>query len=159
MEDDIKGLLLFLLALFSTLGPCGFSPSYPGTLGAFLAAISSIFFPLNSLLVLALFILISIVSGDAAEELFNRKDPPQVVIDEFVGMYISTMFLKPDPFYIIFLFLTFRVFDIIKPFPVNLCENVKGGFGILLDDLVAGLMARASLELLVYLIKILKICT
>ena len=91
--------------------------------------------------------------GGLAETLFGRKDPPQVVSDEVAGMLLTVLLLPPlDPRWQATAvgagFLLFRLFDIVKPPPLRSLERLPGGWGILLDDLAAGLMANAALQLL-----------
>lgn len=73
------------------------------------------------------------------------SDPVVIVWDEFVGIWIALALTPLDPFWIATGFLFFRIFDIFKPWPISWCDRrVGGGFGIMLDDLVAGLAALAA---------------
>jgi phosphatidylglycerophosphatase A len=75
-----------------------------------------------------------------------EKDPGWIVLDEIVGYLVATAWVEPSWAAYGAAFLLFRLFDILKPFPVGwLDRNVDGGWGILLDDVAAGLMARAAL--------------
>ena len=78
-------------------------------------------------------------------------DHSGIVWDEFVGFWI-TMFLIPVTWYWILLgFVLFRLFDILKPWPISWCDkHVHGGFGIMLDDVLAGVLAWASLYAIVH---------
>ncbi|MBL8765118.1 MAG: phosphatidylglycerophosphatase A [Phycisphaerae bacterium] len=95
-----------------------------------------------------------VVLGDAAEARFGRKDPGQVVADETCGMCIPLLGLdervlhQPLPALgsIGFAFLAFRFLDIVKPWPARGLQSVPGGWGILLDDLVAGLYAAVAMQ-------------
>ncbi|MBI4569028.1 MAG: phosphatidylglycerophosphatase A [Planctomycetes bacterium] len=82
------------------------------------------------------------------EGYFGRKDPREVVIDEFAG-YFCTLALVPllpvTPISIVAAFVLFRAFDIVKPPPVRACERIGGPSGILWDDLMAGAMAHAAM--------------
>ncbi len=103
-----------------------------------------------------LIFLIGIPCADAAEKFFGKKDPGIIVIDEVAGQMITFLFLYPDftrRSILIFItgFLLFRIFDILKPFPVNLADRLNGGFGIMLDDIVAGLYSLGFLHLLIRL--------
>jgi phosphatidylglycerophosphatase A len=85
------------------------------------------------------------VAGEA-EKIIGRKDPAPIVIDEIVGILVTYCML---PIHILPLFLgfvLFRLFDIVKPVP--LLERLPGGWGILLDDLLAGLLAQGGVRLL-----------
>lgn len=96
-------------------------------------------------------------------DLMNVHDDPHIVFDEWVGMWISllplfllgsnlnrsALFTSVGGFIIIFAFALFRFFDIIKPFPIKWVDkNVNGGFGILIDDVLAGLMSALTLMII-----------
>jgi phosphatidylglycerophosphatase A len=75
-------------------------------------------------------------------------DASQIVIDEFMGMQISLFMMKPSISLAIAGFLLFRLFDIVKPFPVGRSQKIKGGLGVVVDDLLAGLYAYAALYII-----------
>ena len=80
-------------------------------------------------------------------------DHPGIVWDEFVGYWITLWALPPTWTWIIAGFVVFRVFDIAKPWPISLLDRkVGGGFGIMIDDIVAGILACGVLHLARYLI-------
>ena len=82
----------------------------------------------------------------------QREDPREVVWDEFAGMWVTMLHLPPEPAYIALGFVLFRILDIAKPPP--LCwidELVPGGFGVMSDDLIAGLMANLAMFGLLWL--------
>jgi len=89
-------------------------------------------------------------AAGVCETVFGRRDPPQVVIDEVVG-FLTAMAGVPSTWqWLLFAFLLFRAFDILKPWPASLIDRrVGGGLGVLLDDVVAGLYARSLLEIAV----------
>jgi phosphatidylglycerophosphatase A len=101
-----------------------------------------------------------VVQGDAAEARFGEKDPTNVVADETAGQCLPLLFLptqtmvEPDRivFTLLFAFVAFRVFDIVKPWPARQLQAVPGGWGILLDDLFAGLYAAIALQVTARLI-------
>ncbi|MFN7181343.1 MAG: phosphatidylglycerophosphatase A [Planctomycetota bacterium] len=70
----------------------------------------------------------------------NVSDPQEVVIDEILGYFISYLFVIPTLKSLFIGFLIFRIFDLIKPFPINLCEKLPRGHGVMLDDVMAGLI-------------------
>ncbi len=86
-----------------------------------------------------------------AESHFGRKDPGEVVIDETAGYLVATLALPFSWVHLLGSFLLFRIMDIIKPFPARRLEALPGAWGIMLDDLVAGLYANLALRLLLYL--------
>ena len=88
---------------------------------------------------------LSIVVSSKPNEVFHREDPSQIIIDECAGQLI-TFFLIPLTLNNLLLgFLLFRFFDIIKPFPIYKMEELEGGIGITMDDVVAGVFANVSL--------------
>lgn len=101
------------------------------------------------LAVVVVFSLACAAFGDRAEARFWRKDPWQVVADETAGQSIALMLLPAaalatpamTAFTLIYCFLAFRLFDIIKPFPAYRLQLLPGGWGILVDDLLAGVYA------------------
>jgi len=74
-----------------------------------------------------------------SRKLLLRDDPPEVVIDEAAGFVLAVFLLPPSWVYISAGFVLFRIFDILKPFPLRRVERLKGGLGIVLDDLLAGI--------------------
>jgi len=97
---------------------------------------------------------VGVWSAGNAEKVFGCVDPRQVVIDEVAGQ-ILTFVATPRVSWIGLIagFLLFRGFDIIKPFPARQAERIPGGWGIMLDDLVAGLYSLIALLVLGRLIK------
>ncbi len=97
-----------------------------------------------------------VVQGDQAEARFGEKDPGQAVADETAGQCFSLMALPAvavQPGWhaaltLLGAFLAFRVLDIIKPWPANGLQRVPGGWGILLDDVIAGLYAMLAVQLM-----------
>jgi phosphatidylglycerophosphatase A len=72
----------------------------------------------------------------------TKSDSSEIVIDEFAGMFVACMFINHDFISLVFAFLFFRFFDIVKPWPISWVDkNIKNGPGILIDDLLAGLFA------------------
>lgn len=84
------------------------------------------------------------------EEIFAEKDPPRIVIDEVAGFLLAN-FLSPAGFYpTAAAFLLFRFFDIMKVSPGGRAQQIQGGVGVILDDLVAGLYTFLILRLLIF---------
>jgi phosphatidylglycerophosphatase A len=77
----------------------------------------------------------------------GRKDPGVVVVDEIVGMWVSLLFLPLTPFTALSAFLLFRGMDIVKPYPARQLERLPGGWGIMADDVMAGIYANLLLRL------------
>lgn len=91
------------------------------------------------------------ICGHAARSM-KLDDPGCVVWDEMVGLWLTLFALPLDPVSIVGGFLLFRLFDIVKPWPISWCDrNIKGGAGIMVDDLVAGLLAALVLRAILWL--------
>ncbi len=135
----------------------GFLPLFPGTWGSALALLPyyfarSLTLP-SYLLMLFLLFIIGFFSAGAAEKMLNRADAGPIVIDEITGMLITLMFAPAHPLYWLLGFFLFRLFDILKPFPVSWFDNhVHGGIGIMMDDVMAGLYAMGCLYLIHFLV-------
>ena len=121
----------------------GYLPIAPGTWGSLVAL------PIHFMLIrlspqyyyisLALIFLIAVATAGSAEKILDRKDPGAVVIDEIIGMLITLIGAPTTPLAWGSAFLLFRLFDIWKPFPASWADrHLNGGFGIVLDDVIAG---------------------
>lgn len=133
----------------------GFSPIAPGTVGSFLALIIVyLISPLSQvLLVIVLFIFfwIGVFTSEKVEN-EHGEDPSIVVIDEIVGMGISLLFLPKDLRLFFIAFVLFRFFDIWKPFPIHRSQNIHGGLGIMLDDVIAGIYALIVVHIVCWIL-------
>ncbi|GAB6281740.1 MAG: phosphatidylglycerophosphatase A [Ignavibacterium sp.] len=83
-------------------------------------------------------IIISIPIGNRFEREYG-KDPSFFTLDEFIGTWISYLFLPKNFLLIIITFLLWRILDILKPFPARKLENLNGGLGIVIDDIISGI--------------------
>ncbi|NVK41838.1 MAG: phosphatidylglycerophosphatase A [Oceanospirillaceae bacterium] len=132
----------------------GLAPKAPGTFGT-LAAVPLYLLlaplPLTGyLLVLVLATLLGIWLCDRTAKDLGVHDHPGIVWDEFVGFWITMLAVPPTWYWILTGFALFRLFDIWKPWPIRVADRgVGGGFGIMLDDILAGLYALLALQLLV----------
>lgn len=135
----------------------GLAPIAPGTFGTLAGVpICLLCLPLpwffRLLVVLALMALAVYVSG-RAEEIYSKKDDQRIVIDEIIGFQVTMLPVTITILHLCAGFVLFRVFDILKPFPLNNLQRLPGGWGVVLDDVGAGIYAGALMLLLVYLIK------
>lgn len=107
--------------------------------------------------VIAISIVVGISVGNKFEAIYG-KDPAECTIDEFAGMWISLLFLPKNIFISLIAFIVWRAMDIIKPFPGKKIENLKGGVGIMLDDVISGFYSLIILHLILIIFgeKILK---
>ena len=133
------------LRLYATVGPLGRLPGAPGTAGSLLGLL--LFLSLQSLprafhaLLLTGVFCLGVRAASAAAQEARESDPPSVIIDEVVGAWLACLFLPVHIASLSAAFLLFRFFDILKPFPIRRLEALPGGWGIMLDDLVAAVYA------------------
>jgi len=126
-------------SVVSTCFGLGCLTSMPGTLASFVAFLIYIIYPVNLWIIAGVFLL-GVFAADRYIKERGNLDPGEVVIDEVVGSWIAFFGFSPGAaFAALFLF---RVFDILKPFPVNAAEKLPGGVGVMADDVVAGLYAN-----------------
>jgi len=141
--------------LVATVGPCGFAPVGPGTVGSVAGLL--LFWAVRSsgggwleLLVLVGVIGAGVIGANVAEAHYQRHDPSLVVIDEVAGMLVTLFGVPVGPGGVFLGFLLFRAFDIAKPFPVRQVERFAAGWGVMADDLMAGLYAQGVLRLVLW---------
>jgi phosphatidylglycerophosphatase A len=134
----------------ATGGYCGYIRFVPATIGSFVGLM--LYLPMATspvlvqLTIVGGFLGLGIWASGHAEKLLKTKDARPIVIDEIVGMWISVLFLPHLISYLLAAFILFRLFDVIKPFPAKKAEHLKGGWGIMLDDVIAGLYTNALLH-------------
>ncbi|MBA3582050.1 MAG: phosphatidylglycerophosphatase A [Gammaproteobacteria bacterium] len=133
----------------------GLSPKAPGTIGTLIAIPiwwALIQFSFTFYLIASIFIaIVGIYICQRAAEQLGVHDHGGIVWDEISGFLLTMLFLPPTWQAVVAGFLAFRLFDIVKPWPISWCDrNVKGGFGIMLDDWLAGLLAGFLIFLLQY---------
>jgi phosphatidylglycerophosphatase A len=138
----------------ATAGFVGRFPIAPGTAGSVAglfvyALIRFVDGPALEAAMLIVTLVVGIWSAQVAERLLGGKDPGPVVIDEVLGMLITFAFLHVNVLGAVVGFLLFRVFDVVKPPPAASLEHLPGGFGVMLDDAMAGLYAHATMRILV----------
>ena len=131
----------------------GYIPIASGTFGSF-AALLIYFIPgfeklFIILPVTLIFLLYGIYVGSKFETVYG-KDPAECTIDEMVGMWISLILLPKTSFIVAITFIIWRVLDIIKPYPARSFERFKGGFGIMIDDVVSSIYTLIIMHLIVY---------
>lgn len=141
--------------LVATWFGCGFSPLAPGTVGT-LGALP-LYFALRGfgpLAVLAAAALLAIVGTWAAGVVASEArsaDPQIVVVDEVVGVLAALAASPPRSDAVALTVILFRIFDVTKPFPARAAERLPGGWGIVVDDVVAGAWAGATVLVLRHL--------
>ena len=145
--------------IFVTLFYIGYSKIFPGTLGSLVSFIFLYYFNyyFNKIYLYLFFIIIFFLSLyliNIYQNKNKKKDPSEIIIDEFLGVFLIFFFLD---YYknlniiniLILGFIFFRFFDIVKPFPINLIDkNIKNSFGVIMDDIIAGIYSVLSLVLI-----------
>ncbi|MBP1617439.1 MAG: pgpA [Bacteroidetes bacterium] len=143
----------------------GFSPIAPGTAGALLATLAwlgaffaGLSFPLLFLSTATAIVLFTLLGVKAANTLEPEwgEDPSRIVVDEMVGVWIPLLAINSDKhvvLYALVAFVLFRFFDILKPLGIRKMESVKGGWGVMLDDILAGVYSFIILKGIIWLIK------
>ncbi len=157
-----NGLKDFILTAFYA----GRSPVAPGTMGTAVAMVLYILenYTLGPVLgdkiiyvnlaIVILLVYPSIRLCDFGEVYYNKKDPQNIVLDEVMGYWTSVLFVPFSLTAAFIAFILFRIFDIIKPFPADNLQSLKGGTGIMIDDYIAGIYACIILNIIVYAARI-----
>lgn len=155
-RDDLKGLRLNNPIHLAAVGfGSGLASKAPGTFGT-LAAIPIYF--LLSFLTIETYIIVLIISSllgfwfcHVTSRDMGVHDHKAIVWDEFVGYWITMVTVPFTIKWAIIGFVLFRFFDILKPYPISVLDKkVSGGFGIMIDDIVAGIFAAILLQCLIY---------
>jgi phosphatidylglycerophosphatase A len=129
----------------------GFSPIAPGTVGTLVGILIYLLLPYQHPSLYFSLVLLSIGAAiwlaQAGEIIFGAPDSRRIVIDEIVGFLVA-MFLLPSSWgYIVAAFFIYRAFDVIKPPPIERLEALPGGFGVVLDDVLAGVYTNLVLQM------------
>lgn len=142
--------------IFCTSFGLGYVTKFPGTLASltilpFIWALKSIVNFQTLLFIFILFCLFSFFICSLALKNIEEKDPSYIVIDEYVGQFLSLLFCEETILNYFFGFIFFRIFDILKPFPINFFDKLNNSFGVIMDDIFAGIF---SATLLYFVIKL-----
>ena len=137
--------------LVATAGYVGLAPVAPGTWGSAVGVCLLVLVrltggPVAETLLLAAVIACGVWSATLTERRYGRPDPGAIVIDEIAGMLIALFWIPVTWVGLLVGFLAFRVFDIVKPFPARAAEGLPAGWGVMADDVVAGLYAHATVR-------------
>jgi phosphatidylglycerophosphatase A len=135
----------------------GAAPVAPGTFGTLAAVVLYLLLPEMSNLAYLIFLLAGFavgvwLCGKTASDI-GVHDHGGIVWDEFTGFWLTMFLAPPGLIWLVLGFVLFRLFDIIKPWPIRWFDkHVHGGFGIMIDDVLAGLMALVCLQLIAALV-------
>lgn len=129
----------------------GYIPPCPGTYGALQGILlytlfMNFHFLFHGLLLLCITFL-GVVSSGRISDLKGEKDPDEVIVDEIAGAYLAVLG-KTTLLELTLVFIVFRIIDIAKPFPMRKIEALRGGWGIMFDDLFAGIITNLVVTLL-----------
>ena len=142
----------FLSKIIATFFTVGYFPIAPGTLTSLIVVLLYKFYlyklswPLYLLLLFLLFLVGTFTSTKCSLEM-NKQDPRKIVIDEAFGQLLVLFQMKQEWFPLLSCFLLFRIFDIIKPYPIRKVETLPEGWGIMMDDLIAAVYAGIIINL------------
>jgi len=150
--------------LTATALGAGYSPFAPGTMGAIVGCLALWLFekynlisttstPLLFIGLIVVTTILGIIATDKLEADWG-KDPSKVVLDEVVGIWITMMFVPLSFLNVLIGFGLFRFFDIAKPLGIRKLESLKGGIGVMADDILAGIYANIVLQIIIYIITI-----
>jgi phosphatidylglycerophosphatase A len=143
-----------LIKLLATGFGSGLSPFAPGTAGTLVGVVICLLclplpWAMRLLIVIALSALSIYVAGQA-EIIYQKKDDQRIVIDEIIGLQITMLPVAINVLSLCAAFVLFRIFDILKPFPIGNLQRLPGGWGVVADDVLAGIYAGAVMWLLVF---------
>jgi phosphatidylglycerophosphatase A len=141
-----------LSKVISTFFGLGYFPVAPGTITSLVVVLAYKFYlyqlnwPLY-LLILFLLFLVGVYTSTKFSAESNKKDPRKIVIDEACGQLL-VLFRMPEAWFpVLASFVLFRVFDIVKPYPIKKVESLPAGWGIMMDDVVAAIYAGVIVNL------------
>ena len=131
----------------------GYLPLAPGTWGSVFAILLWWAFLKNvNIYIFVILIIFSFLIGIIASNIeIDQKgdaDPSYIIIDELVGQWLALLFIPQEYFYIAISFISFRFFDIIKPWPISLIEKLPKGLGVMSDDFIAGLITLVLIQII-----------
>jgi len=143
-----------LIKLLATGFGAGLAPVAPGTTGTLVGVlICLICWPLPwllRLLIVIFLLVLAIYIAERAEQIYRKKDDQRIVIDEIAGFQVTMLPVAITGLHLLVGFVLFRIFDILKPFPLRDLQKMPGGLGIVLDDVAAGIYAGILMLLLVF---------
>ena len=146
-----RGSAVSLDALIATWFGVGLVPGMPGTAGSLAAlpfawAIMTYLGPLGLAVAVAALFVVGVWASSRYARARGVADPGAIVVDEVVGQWLTLILVPPSLVNYAIGFALFRLFDVIKPWPISaLDRSVKGGLGVMLDDLLAGVLAAILL--------------
>ena len=145
--------MIKITRFISSLAYVGYLPKMPGTYASAITVIIIYQFQLNhSINLILLTLTLGIILSSHVEK-YDGKDPAHVVIDEFVGALIAFYMIDINLFNLIVGFALFRYFDIAKPLGIRYSQSLYAGFGVMIDDVIAGIYTNGFINLINYVWK------
>ena len=150
-------LLLNPVHLLSLGFGSGLSPKMPGTMGSIVGIGLFLLLPELDWNIYLLIVVVALILGiylcaETARAL-KVHDHPAIVWDEIVGIFITLFMVPKEWLWLALGFILFRLFDIVKPWPISIADKcIKGGLGIMLDDVIAGLFSLLIIQIILYLL-------
>ena len=149
--------MIRLAFAIATVFKAGYIPIAPGTVGSIIGLLvfwlikDYTSFTIEMFVAAALFFA-GVWASTIVEQVLERHDPGVVIVDEVVGMLVALMLLPPTITVMFLAFFLFRFFDIVKPYPARWCEQLSRGWGIMMDDVVAGLYVNVLLHITLWIV-------
>jgi phosphatidylglycerophosphatase A len=142
-----------IIKVLATGFGAGLSPVMPGTAGTLVGVLICLaFLPLHWIfrfIFVAALVGVAVYVSGRAEEIYGKKDDQRIVIDEIAGFLLAMLPVAINFLNLAFAFVLFRIFDIWKPYPLRKFQELPGGWGVVVDDIGAGIYTAAVLLLLV----------
>ena len=145
------------LTSVATIGFLGYFPFAPGTIGTLFALVLYFLTDVpvyTHFLIIIIGALLGIHASTVAEKRLEEKDSKKIIIDEFIGFYVSVFYLPRTFGFVIAAFLLFRFFDILKPLFISKLERtLSSGSGVMADDILAGIYTNMILQIWLVIFK------
>ncbi|MBN1474247.1 MAG: phosphatidylglycerophosphatase A [Syntrophaceae bacterium] len=146
-----------IIKVLATGFGAGLSPVMPGTAGTLVGVLICLaFLPLHWIfrcLFVAALVGVAVYVSGRAEEIYGKKDDQRIVIDEIAGFLLAMLPVAINFLNLALAFFLFRIFDIWKPYPLRKFQEFPGGWGVVADDIGAGIYAAAVLILFNFFVK------
>jgi phosphatidylglycerophosphatase A len=141
-----------VIIFFSSVFGVGYIKCVPGTISSLVGILFWVLVApcsyIYQIFLLVVIFIMSVLFSYFSENIYNKKDDRRIVIDEISGMCFSIAFLPKTFVFLLLGFLLFRILDVKKPFFIGKIQKLKGGFGVTLDDTLAGLLVNIILQVI-----------
>jgi phosphatidylglycerophosphatase A len=145
----------FVARLIATGLFTGYTPFFPGTIGSLLGLVLYWAIPNSESAFFVFFVvllfLVGVWAAGQVESHTQIKDNQTIVVDEVVGMFSTVLFFEKEIIWLAIGLVLFRLFDIIKVYPARQVEKLPHGWGVMMDDVIAGIYGAAALRMLYWM--------